>query len=82
MATIRISTKQIQAIQIQDKKTWPVDLDVWVDISAYHSHKEWDAPFYLQPDQLKVFKQLIQDLIAKRQAEKARRQRSTRRAFC
>jgi hypothetical protein len=82
MATIRISTKQIQAIQIEDKKTWPVDLDVWVDISAHHNHKEWDAPFYLKPDQIKVFKQIIQGIVSKRQAEKARRERSNRRTFC
>jgi len=81
MATIRISTKQIKAIQIEDKKTWPVDLDVWVDISAYHSHKEWTAPFYLKPDQIKAFKQVIQDIIVKRMEERARRERSNRRYF-
>ncbi len=82
MSTIRISTKQIQAIQINDKKTWPVDLDVWVDISAHHNHKDWDAPFYLKPDQIKVFKQMIQALVKKRQEDKARRERSNRHFFC
>jgi hypothetical protein len=59
MAAIRISTKQVKEIKLEDQKTWPVDLQVWVELSTLKPWKEWDAPFYLKPELLAAFKKLI-----------------------
>jgi len=59
MATIRISSKQIKAIKLEDKTTWPVDLQVWVELSTEKPWKEWDVPFYVSTEQLAAFKKLV-----------------------
>jgi hypothetical protein len=64
--TLRVSTATIKAIRLEDRKTWPVDLDVWVDISLRHPQKSWDAPFYLSHTQVKAFLELIQKELAKK----------------
>jgi hypothetical protein len=72
MATIRVSSKQIKDIKLEDKKSWPVDLQVWVEISV-HRHKaegEANAPFYLKPEQLTAFKKIIAAAVKKIQEER------------
>ena len=49
----------IKSIKVDDKKTWPVDLDVWVELSIRHTWKTWDAPFYLNATEYRKFIQLI-----------------------
>ena len=75
MATIRISTKQIKSITVEDKKTWPVDLQVWVELSTYRNQETWDAPFYLLPDQIKALKKMVADAVKRRAEEKQKRGR-------
>jgi len=72
MATIRVSSKQIKNIQLENKQTWPVDLQVWIELSV-HRHKaqgEENAPFYLQPEQLAAFKKIIAAAVKKSLEEK------------
>lgn len=57
MATFRISSKQINAISLHDEKTWPVDLQVWVELTARHRWKSWYPPFYLSHEQVKIFRE-------------------------
>jgi hypothetical protein len=52
MATFRISTQQIRRISLDDKKTWPVDMEVWVELCTRKPWKNWDAPFYLSAEQV------------------------------
>lgn len=67
MATIRVSVKQVKSISVEDKKTWPVDLQVWMELSIAKPWKEWDAPFYLTADQLKTFKKLVAAVLEEKQ---------------
>jgi len=71
MATLRLTLQQIKAIRLEDKKTWPVDLQVWVELSVLHPFKQWNVPFYLSADQVKAFQKLISQLI-KNKANKRR----------
>lgn len=57
--TFRLSASTIKEIRLENKKTWPMDLDVWVDISLRHPLKEWEAPFYLSHIQVKAFKEFM-----------------------
>ncbi len=57
MATFRISSKQIKAISLQDERTWPVDLQVWVELTSRHRWKSWHPPFYLSHEQVKIFRE-------------------------
>lgn len=57
MATLRISSKQIKAISLQDERTWPVDLQVWVELTGRHRWKSWHPPFYLSHEQVKIFRE-------------------------
>lgn len=59
MSFFRISSNQIKAIKVEDKKTWPVDLQVWVELSIEKPWRLWDAPFYIGPAEMKVFKAII-----------------------
>ena len=72
MATIRISTKQIKSLKVDDKSSWPVDLQVWVELSVHRMKEngEGDAPFYLKPEQVKALKTLIAAAVKKRAEEK------------
>jgi hypothetical protein len=70
MATIRVSSKQIMSIQLDDKKTWPVDLQVWIELSVHRCQEQEAAPFYLKPEQLKAFKAIIAAAVKKRKEEK------------
>jgi hypothetical protein len=67
MATLRVSVKQVKSVQVEDKKTWPVDLQVWVELSILKPWKEWDAPFYLTVDQVKLFKKAIAEALEAKQ---------------
>lgn len=71
MATLRLTLQQIKAISLDDKKSWPVDLQVWVELSVLHPWRHWDVPFYLRADQVKAFQTLIAQLI-KNKANKRR----------
>jgi len=73
MATFRLTLQQIKAICLENKKTWPVDLQVWVELSILHPFKEWNVPFYLNADQVKAF----QKLIRKKIKEKTTKRRSS-----
>ena len=77
MATIRISSKQIKAINLEDKTTWPVDLQVWVELSTEKPWKEWDAPFYVSTEQLAAFKKLVAVAIEAMKKKKATTRRAT-----
>lgn len=67
MATLRVSVKQVKSVQVEDKNTWPVDLQVWVELSILKPWKEWDAPFYLNADQVKAFKKAIAEALEAKQ---------------
>ena len=73
MATFRLTLQQIKAIRLEDKKSWPVDLQVWVELSILHPFKEWNVPYYLNADQVKAFQELIREKIK----EKTIRRRSS-----
>lgn len=73
MATFRLTLQQIKAISLEDKKTWPVDLQVWVELSILHPLKEWNVPFYLNHEQVKAFQKLIREKIK----EKTTKRRSS-----
>jgi hypothetical protein len=63
MASFRLTVPQIKAIHLEDKKTWPIDLQVWVELSVRHSWRRWDAPFYLSTERVQAFQKLIRQLI-------------------
>ncbi len=63
---LRVKTATIKAIRLEDKKTWPVDLEVWVEISLRHPHKGWEAPFYLSHIQVKAFQKFMRDELKKK----------------
>jgi hypothetical protein len=73
MATIRVSSKQIKSLKVEDKKTWPVDLQVWVELSVHRCQEQENAPFYLKPEQLKFLKTIIAAAVRKRADEMAAR---------
>ncbi len=77
MATIRISSKQVKEIKLEDPNTWPVDLQVWVELSTLKPWKEWDAPFYLKAELIAVFKKLIAAAIETRAKKLATRRGPT-----
>ena len=69
----RITTAMIKSIKVEDKKTWPVDLDVWVELSIRHTWKTWDAPFYLNPTEYKKFIKVIKQEQLKKTTRSHRR---------
>ncbi len=77
MAAIRVSTKQIKEIKLDDKTTWPVDLQVWVELSTEKPWREWDAPFYVSIEKLAAFKKLVAAAIEARKKRLAASRRAT-----
>lgn len=73
MAAIRVSVKQVKSISLEDKKTWPVDLQVWVELSILKPWKEWDAPFYLTAEQVKLFKKVVAEALEAKQKKMVHR---------
>lgn len=55
MSSYRITLKQVRAVNPQVKTSWPVDLQVWVELLTRHPHRDWQAPFYLSPEQIRTF---------------------------
>jgi hypothetical protein len=82
MATIRVTSKQIKEIKVEDKTTWPVDLEVWIDLSAHRQEKTWDAPFYLSPEQVKTFRALIKKVAAEAAARKEEKRQARLKKEC
>jgi len=70
MATIRVSSKQVKSIKVEDKKTWPVDLQVWIELSVhrYKEQGEENVPFYLSPEQIRAFRAIISVAVKKRRS--------------
>lgn len=56
MSVSRISVSQIRSISPENRKTWPVDLQVWVELISRHPNGDWQPPFYLSVDQLLAFR--------------------------
>lgn len=59
MPHFKVSANQIKAIRIEDRKTWPTDMDVWVDLCVHRPAGDWEIPFYLTPEQIRALHKMI-----------------------